>query len=703
MTSTVSGAETYSERVLTTKRLRHMLRRQRTRLIPDALATRIRRKAPMIHEPDVVEIVQILEDLVDRVSNEFSAAGILPAAEQQSRMWDQEQRLTALERRHAADFSALLCWTSRAWSLLGARDISERPDGEPSPGERADRHAAEAVAWGRISGDRIDLAWSLLAHANRLEFSGRGEEATDLYREMITHLGEKMEKGPTGSPPPPEREILLILHYLLGRLLYRQGDHDGALAEYDRAEGLIRPGADADERNMRVGILIGRSNVARYRKDLAAALAYAQEGMLWSDSEFDPEAHTALLQTTALIYRTMGHEEEALKLLLEAIATLEATGLSMSGAPVYLTASRVYHRLGEFGRAHAILDRIEGFAGIDPENPDENPGILELRIRMGRGEILIDEGEYERAAELLDSVIENGASLEPFLTIAGTCSLVARIRSRQGRHAEAAAYLRRGIGIAHPSDHHNRTTYLLELARAEVAQGNLQEGTRILDEVEPTLRSDDLQRAMMLRIRGTICEVQNDYRAALELEREQQRIEREIAEEAQLRSLRHARIVAETTMYEKAMEKEKERYRRLEHDFAEVSIKLVEREKLMEEIRERLDDLLRNGEADATGSKRLRELRGLLSMVRQESGESAITYIDADAQEFLNSLRRAWPGLTGRQERLAVLIRAGLSNSEICSLMDIGSEGLKSHRKRLRKALGVGTGESLEGVIAAIR
>ncbi len=97
-------------------------------------------------------------------------------------------------------------------------------------------------------------------------------------------------------------------------------------------------------------------------------------------------------------------------------------------------------------------------------------------------------------------------------------------------------------------------------------------------------------------------------------------------------------------------------------------------------------------------------MRETLTELRSQtpSGGSPLRYLSGVDEDFYRRLRDICPGLTSKQERLCGLLRAGLSSKDIATLLDLGAEGLKAQRKRLRKKLNLHPDEGLESILSKI-
>ena len=691
----------YNQRVLSLRQLRTLLRKRRTALVPEALADYMRHQIPEIHTPDGYEIVRILNDLIGKAREEFN--GILPVKQvgRKKKAPTPKQRLTARERNHVTDFSALLTWTSTAIFFL-----SLSPGHDPVEHEATKRSAIdlarEGVAWSELGEDVPQRCIAMMTLALHLEsIQNAFDEAEQLYRTALELLeGVEKERG--------AHKVRLYIHYCLGAMLELKGDFSRAADVLQRGQELVATNATATERGLRVGFLALLSAVNRKQGNYALALDYGHQALRWSDSDFDPVAHCKLLQALGLLYEDIEYLEEGLKFLLEAINILEAYGLTRSGIWVYVTTAQQYLKTGDISRGHEILDRAEVILGYNSTYFPTIPDRYLLSFRTIRAHLLITEEEYSRALTILNWIIDNAHELHHDHTEVVACALAATACGSMGEPQRACEYLERAISTSATSSRLHQLRLRLNLATWRKESGELDAAAALLNEIKPELREDHRYYVQLLRLQATLSEKQGDLEDALQLERKASEIERDLLENSRERSIRYARIQAEMSVLEQMVEREKEEKGRLEHELTEMILKLGAKDRLIDEA----ITLLRTELANSGGGQRelpneRRNSTGIYSILSilqqgEKGSSSSLSYLNTAGDGFLRQLRTSFPNLTTSQERLCSLLHSGLNAGEICTLLGIGSEALKARRKRLRKVFKLKRGESLERFIAAI-
>ena len=688
----------YSDRVLTASRLRSMLKKRRTRLVPEALATYLRCKVPEIYNPEAEEIRAILEEVCTVARNELATAGILPAQEYRLKGRElavkPEQRLGAREREHLADLTALLTWLSEA-SVMAARSPNQTKRQE---GEEVIALAKEAIAWGVVAEDRSQLAIALLVLSLHLEhLDNEATEARKALNSALALIGEKRGRK--------EKYVRLNCLYALATSFEFRGEFEHATEVISQGLAMVEPGSTPFERNQLAGLIGLQSQIARKRMAYRDALELGQQALRWSDPEYDPLTHCKILQYLGLMYDSIEHQEEGLKMLLEAITILESHGIGSTGCWVYTSAAQRYRALGEYERAHNMLDRIEKILHYPPNFFPDRPDRILIDIHGSRALIYVAQKEYRLALKSLDWIIRKYHEEELPNGEMSACAIAATAWGEEGNPEKACEYLERAIGLSDQASRQHQLLLHLRLATWSSKANQDQKANNLLDEIEPELKQHPHHYIRLLRLRAQLCEKHGNLAEAIGLERTAAEIEREALESKRERSMRYSRMLAEANLLEKIIEREKVEKQRLEHELASMVVELGEKKNLIDDALTHLKEELSRAKGERSNGRAsiMRVYSILSSLQKRERGPGALlSHLGGSGEAFSRQLRLAYPNLTNSQERLCVLLHAGLSAKEICTLLGIGTEALKARRKRLRKTFKLQRGESLERCLATI-
>jgi DNA-binding NarL/FixJ family response regulator len=166
------------------------------------------------------------------------------------------------------------------------------------------------------------------------------------------------------------------------------------------------------------------------------------------------------------------------------------------------------------------------------------------------------------------------------------------------------------------------------------------------------------------------------------LKKQQELVEIERQKELEVRQIEEDKIKSEL--------------QHLNNLLAASTMNLVVKNEFMETIKEELTEVKRKGKSMETKQaleKIVKEIDTTLKL--QEDWEQFEYHFDQVHGDFLNRLREEFQDLTPNEQKLCTLLRLNLSTKEISNLMSISLRGVEIARYRLRKKLGLGTGQNL--------
>jgi ligand-binding sensor domain-containing protein/DNA-binding CsgD family transcriptional regulator len=144
----------------------------------------------------------------------------------------------------------------------------------------------------------------------------------------------------------------------------------------------------------------------------------------------------------------------------------------------------------------------------------------------------------------------------------------------------------------------------------------------------------------------------------------------------------------------------KSELRHINNLLAASTMNLVVKNEFMETIKRELEEVKRNGkstEMKQALEKIVREIDITLRL--QEDWEQFEYHFDQVHGDFLQRLREQFHELTPNEQKLCALLRLNLSTKEISNLMSISLRGVEIARYRLRKKLGLDSGQNLSKFI----
>ena len=194
------------------------------------------------------------------------------------------------------------------------------------------------------------------------------------------------------------------------------------------------------------------------------------------------------------------------------------------------------------------------------------------------------------------------------------------------------------------------------------------------------------------------------------------RAERELVrvKKEQERELREQQM--QFQMEEEKREKEliKLRSKQLEVDLKHKSselgdstMNLVRKNDMLQDIDQQLEELsesVRREETKARITKKISDLRRSIrtNMSEDDNWEKFSENFDLVYDNFMQKLTNAYPDLKKNDLKLCAYLRMGLSSKEMASLLNTSVRSIETARYRLRKKLGMESGENLLAFIQAM-
>lgn len=137
-------------------------------------------------------------------------------------------------------------------------------------------------------------------------------------------------------------------------------------------------------------------------------------------------------------------------------------------------------------------------------------------------------------------------------------------------------------------------------------------------------------------------------------------------------------------------------------ELADTSLHLVERNEALLKVKESLQKLYRD---TPQGAQDLRRTLQLINEVEKndDSWDKFASHFDEVNNNFLRNIKQAHPKLSSTDLKLCAYLELNLASKEIAQLMNISVRGVEIGRYRLRKKLGLETGQSLQEFLEQYR
>jgi tetratricopeptide (TPR) repeat protein len=630
----------------------------------------LRHREPVVLPEDQEELCELLRKLAESARERLHDVGLEPEYAEN----DEAQKLPKREREYVANMAAILTYLAMVVEHEGMRS-SARYD-----------TVREALAWCKVAHDYRQQAilWRIAAAIHQ----GDGElvEEENACRKSIEAARRSQEPA----------EIVAALDVLCSLLVVRQR-LDEAEEVNEEARGVLREELAAESRGIYYpSLLMNSARIKMYRTQYAEGIKILREALRWADGDTNPKNRAAIMTHLGSVYLRLEHYQQSIECQHEVVRLAEVAGSESVRGWGYYRLAEAHLRLNELDQTKEMLDRAEAAAS-------ETTLSLKFFIAAKRAQLFTATERYDEAVDLCAGILDAiGDQAYPDLRMYAHKTL-GEIEERRFCDEEAEAHYRRAIEVSDREFPPRSPALQVRLAEVLYRLGRRDEVVALLDEIARSNALNPSEQVMALRLRASLAEDAGEVRRALDYERQAFTVERSLLERRAELSLRNARIVAETDLLEREAELERERRYRVERELAEATVALGDKKRVVEMIEQKLRDVL-EGMDSRQERAAVKTLRETLASLRSQPYvvESPLRYLSSVDDEFYRRLRKKYPDLTSKQERLCGLLRAGLSSKEIASLLGLEAEGLKAQRKRLRKRLNLDMADRLETVLAEV-
>lgn len=132
-----------------------------------------------------------------------------------------------------------------------------------------------------------------------------------------------------------------------------------------------------------------------------------------------------------------------------------------------------------------------------------------------------------------------------------------------------------------------------------------------------------------------------------------------------------------------------------------MSLAMEDTDRNLSEMRERLENLCREGKLTEKGKTEVENVMKTQAMHRNDWNRFNELFEETHPQ-FERNLRSKYPGLSESQLKLARYVYVGMDNKQIASYMNVRPESVKQARWRLRSKMGLKTEDSLEETLRGL-
>ncbi|MEM9544510.1 MAG: tetratricopeptide repeat protein [Bacteroidota bacterium] len=535
------------------------------------------------------------------------------------------------------------------------------------------------------------------------------------------------------------------------KLLYREYfrtdlDSAGIYARmaFRRSEGSSNPRTEADGNNLLATYFFHTSN-------LDSALYYFQASQAKFREAKDLTWELNMSSNIALVFNQMGNIEQALEEHMNSLARKESVGMEGEFlASSYWNIGNVLSNLNKKDAAYSYyLKALDIYRGINSE-----ADIIDVEFQIAG--ILVDKDSLDRAEQLFLKNAEYARKNNQRIALAEVYDWLGDIYNRKQEYQKSEAVLLEAYQIASESESNSLPGQICRrLTDLYMATDQIKKAEKYaLLSVENARKMGRGKKIITdFYNLSSIYEQQGDYPLALdyykqyaqqqdsifgvdkmnainkiqtEYEKFKKQQEIELLEEKEKRTkierngliggiagllllfgsifyamrqrMNRNRLAKEKLNQELEFNKKDLEFKKQE--LLAYALQLAHKNKVLDSIKEDVDELKR-------GESNPRDVQKIVNAISRnqndnENWEEFRKRFLSVHKDFEANVMDNYPEVSSNELRLMSLLKMNLSNKEIAYILNISGDGIKKARYRLRKKLGLVTGDSLEAFVLGL-
>ena len=664
---------------LTLTELRALMRPERYAFLPDRVARRLCNRAIRIDTADAREIAELITRLVEEVRQWMIEEGIETPGSLDAPI----PKLLQREKKRLKLFATLLLYEAYT-TYITTNDV-----------ERTEEIISEGIIWARItSAPRQEaLLWLWMAE---LYFIIR----------KLTRNQESFAKALQAAESAGDDLILelMITGIYAGSMVY-YGRYDETLELVEKKLARDLSSLSKEDRiNLLPQLLFNKGRALWLLGQKKESILILQEARELARNQQQRSDVLPILSYLGLFYRELGDEESNITFHHEMIRFAEEKQDRLGLVWAYVRIADSYITLQDYRNAEKALELALH------HGPEDRFSLHIDEVYIRRAKIYISQERNDEALNYCRRAIERSelsSEKRSASFLAAIYGLMAQVLVAQGHYEEAEEVFRQALDIYKTIEHMvYPAVESIGLAKLLILRGKEEEAEVILDTLPAKLKENPLHFdhvATAYELKSNIAEQREDYRQALSFSNLSYEFTARDLETKAEDSLQKVRVLIDIDLIKAEANFERSQRKEAEKNLAEALLAFEGKRSALETAEEHLRQTV-----SLLKPKKTKEVVDLLRNVlekieRVESPpEYSLHYLQTMDQEFFIRLRKSWPDLTRKQEYYCGLIRAGLSSKEIAGIMNIGIEGIRAQRKRLRKRLGLQGRDKLESVIMEV-
>lgn len=620
---------------------------------------------PLLENRERNEMSAILLDLIEKAERKMEESGVEPRV-----TGDDVSRLPKRLRQEALLLGAL--YTYVLPNITAMEDLESL--------------AERGAAWLHLSEDPLQAGvyWYELGKI----YAGVMRHP-DAAKAMQTALDHAERSG--------DLELQLRIIGIYGGVIVQQRRAQDAAPIIERGMRVLEENPTFERYRFHRGRLLKfLGHVHSDRREYEEAVRVLQLAGEVTDEKEDPVNSCGVHGQLAEIYQILGDYSAALHHLTLAATIAERNNRVIISGIAWSRIGRIHTELRDYDQAREAFRFAYRFVPEDHTTVRRNimAAEIELAVKTGAG---------AEGIALCNRVLESLSPDDMGSHRSTTLVKLSACHALLEHYEEARRYLEQAVRVLEATGTGARQLRQAQsdLARYLIREGQTDAARTILEELkgmQAEALGDEVIRTEGLELLSEVEQLEGNFQAALRYVREAKERALDIAERRNTISIQNARVLVEIQMRQQQENIQKEQRKIAEGELAQIltmlngiplgtgpteqqlhrTLSLLDSD-LLQRVVAALKDVVNAGDADEARKKK-----------------RALAKVQGVKPEFFVALRKRFPELTQKQERLCGLIYSGLKTDEIAVLLAISEHGVWMQRKRLRKKLNIEKGVNLE-------
>lgn len=498
------------------------------------------------------------------------------------------------------------------------------------------------------------------------------EHATHQAIALIKAYTLRSDLGALEDAGSLKHQITTVLAHAYNRLNTIALSHSDYPRALEYAEIAIRYADSIGDVERKAGLLTNTAHTHIRRGDYPLALKYVQQSFHLYEAIGDSEGMAVSLESNTSIYQALGDMANALSFSLRALALRQELGSKDGVADAFGNLGIIYSDSGEHERA------LEYFHAALEINKEQHRKRAIARNLHCIGVVYYDCKEYDSALEYFGQSLlayeELGVMEGIAMGIENIGSIYANPEFRAYAPDKGEEYLLRSVALYQQLGMKN---YERDNHKSLAA---LYKNTR---EWEKAYHHIEYQYALQQEV----------YIAEAQKQVKHFEWERKIAEMEKERQIERIRLESERVSLLKQAEAQAQ-------EVQNTIQALLKKNALLKQIQADIQKIIPHTRKEAYVYITQLSERIERNITPFNSLQEAQTKIGEAQEQFIGSLRAAFPLLSDMEVKVAAFLNMKLSSSAIATALFLSPRTVEYHRRNLRKKMGLGTKEDIYVALA---